>query len=131
MRIGMRIWKWLAVPLLVLTCGMVSLGFAPSTMKATLIVTNARVYTVNAKQPWAEAVAIGGDKILAVGSREKIEVFRDRNTRTIDAHGQLVLPGFTDSHFHLIEGSRTLTQVDLNGTTSIAEVQQRVKDFAG
>lgn len=123
-------WKWLAVPLLVLTCGMVSLGFAPSTMKATLIVENARVYTVNAKRPWAEAVAIGGDRILAVGTKQQIDAFRDHNTRTIDAQGKLVLPGFTDSHIHLLEGSRTLTQVDLNGTASIAEVQQRVKEFA-
>src|SRR5882672_1236014 len=130
MRIGMRVWKWLAVPLLVLTCGMVSLGFAPSTMKATLIVENARVYTVNAKRPWAEAVAIGGDRILAVGTKQQIDAFRDHNTRTIDAQGKLVLPGFTDSHIHLLEGSRTLTQVDLNGTASIAEVQQRVKEFA-
>jgi len=123
-------WKWLAVPLLVLICGMVSLGFAPSTMKATLIVENARVYTVNAKRPWAEAVAIGGDRILAVGTKQQIDAFRDHNTRTIDAQGKLVLPGFTDSHIHLLEGSRTLTQVDLNGTASIAEVQQRVKEFA-
>src|SRR5258707_15863526 len=126
MRIGMRIWKWLAVPLLVLTCGMVSLGFAPSTMKATLIVENARVYTVNAKRPWADAVAIGGDRILAVGSREAIDAFRNENTRVIDAHGRLVLPGFTDSHFHLIEGFRGVTQEDLNGTASIAEGQKRV-----
>jgi len=123
-------WKWLAVLLLVLTCGMVSLGFAPSTMKATLIVENARVYTVNEKRPWAEAVAIGGDRILAVGTKQQIDAFRDHNTRTIDAQGKLVLPGFTDSHIHLLEGSRTLTQVDLNGTASIAEVQQRVKEFA-
>jgi len=113
-------------------CGLAPAGLAASTAtaKATVIVINARVYTVNAKQPWAEAVAVAGDKILAMGSREKIDTFRDKNTQIIDVHGQLVLPGFTDSHFHLIEGSRTLTQVDLNGTTSIAEVQKRVKEFA-
>jgi len=111
-------------------CGLAPAGLAASTAKATVIVINARVYTVNAKQPWAESVAVAGDKILAVGSREKIDTFRDKNTQIIDVHGQLVLPGFTDSHFHLIEGSRTLTQVDLNGTTSIAEVQKRVKEFA-
>jgi predicted amidohydrolase YtcJ len=107
-----------------------SLALAVSSRKATEIVTNARIYTARTKQPWAEAVAIGGDKILAVGSKRKIDSFRDENTRVIDAHGRLVLPGFTDSHIHLIEGSRVLTQVDLNGTASIAEVQRRVKDYA-
>ena len=103
---------------------------AVSSGKATVIVTNARIYTVNAKQPWAEALAIADDKILAIGSKKTIDSFREKNTRVIDAHGRLVLPGFTDSHIHFIEGSRVLTQVDLNGTTSIAEVQKRVKEFA-
>ena len=111
-------------------CGLASWNLAESPAKATLIVTNARIYTVDAKQPWAEALAIGGDRILAVGSKAAVEAFRDRNTNVIDAHGKLVLPGFTDSHIHLLEGSKTLTQVDLNGTTSIAEVQKRVKEFA-
>jgi predicted amidohydrolase YtcJ len=115
---------------LALTCGWIQSGFASSLAKATVIVTNARVYTVNAKQSWAEGVAIGGDRILAVGSKADVEKFRDEKTRTIDAYGNLVLPGFTDSHIHLLEGSLTLTQVDLNGTTSIAEVQKRVKEFA-
>jgi predicted amidohydrolase YtcJ len=106
-----------------------SMALAASSRKATVIVTNARIYTVNAKQFWAEAVAISGDKILAVGSKRKIDLFLDKSTLVIDAHGKLVLPGFTDSHFHLIEGSRTLSQVNLNGAKSIAEVQKRVKDF--
>ena len=106
------------------------IAFAASAEKATVIITNARVYTVNAKQPWAEAVAIGGDKILAVGSKKAIDAFHSKNTRIIDAHGKLVLPGFTDSHIHFLEGSRVLTQVDLNGTTSIAEVQKRLREYA-
>ena len=126
---GKQTWK-LAAALLLATCGIPSLGFAGSAVKATVIVTNARVYTVDAKQPWADAVAIGGDRILAVGSKERVEAFRNKNTQVVDARGKLVLPGFTDSHFHLIEGSRTLTQLDLNGTTSIAEVQERLKKFA-
>jgi predicted amidohydrolase YtcJ len=116
--------------LVAVLCGLAPAGLTAPTAKATVIVTNARVYTVNGKRPWADAVAIGGDRILAVGSSEAIDELRDKNTRVIDARGRLVLPGFTDSHFHLMEGSRTLTQVDLNGTTSIAAVQQRVKEFA-
>jgi len=109
---------------------LVPASFPATSTKATVIVTNARVYTVDAKQPWAEAVAIANDTILAVGSKATVDSFRDANTRVIDAHGKLVLPGFTDSHIHFLEGSRVLTQVDLNGTTSIGEVQKRVKEYA-
>ena len=118
-----------ATLLIALLCAAAMAG-AASTEKATLIITNARIYTVDSKQPWAEAVAVRGDRILAVGSKASIDAFRDKNTQIIDAHGKLVLPGFTDAHIHLLEGSRTLTQVDLNGTASIAEVQKRVKEFA-
>jgi predicted amidohydrolase YtcJ len=113
-----------------LLCGLAPAGWPGPAVKATVIVTHARVYTVDTKRPWAEAIAIHGDRILAVGSSGAVDAFRNKNTKVIDARGRLVLPGFTDSHFHLIEGSRTLTQVDLNGTTSIAGVQQRVREFA-
>ena len=119
-----------ALSFFVFCCALASAELAAAASKATVIVTNARVYTVYAKQPWAQALAISDDTILAVGSNKAIDSFRDKNTHVIDAHGKLVLPGFTDSHIHFLEGSRLLTQVDLNGTSSIAEVQKRVKEYA-
>src|SRR5271157_778616 len=98
---------------------------------ADVIVIHARIYTVNAQQKWAEAMAIGGDRILAVGDMAKVGAFRGNATRIIDAQGHLVLPGFTDSHIHFMEGSLVLTQVDLNGATTVAEIQKRVKAYAG
>jgi hypothetical protein len=95
-----------------------------------IIITNARVYTVNAKHPWADAVAISGDRIAAVGSIKEVEKLRGTDTQMIDAKGHLVLPGITDSHIHFLEGSRLLTQLDLTGVTSITEVQKRVKEYA-
>lgn len=97
---------------------------------ADIIVTNARVYTLNGKHPWVDAVAITGEHITAVGTVKDVEKLRGPDTQMIDAKGHLVLPGITDSHIHFLEGSRTLTQVDLNGTTTIAEVQKRLKDYA-
>jgi predicted amidohydrolase YtcJ len=91
---------------------------------------NARIYTVNAQQPWAEALAIRGDKILAVGSAKDIAAYRGASTKVVDAQGKLVLPGFTDCHIHFMEGSLGLTRVDLNGTKSVAEIQKRVKEYA-
>ncbi len=96
---------------------------------ADTVVINARIYTVNVAQPWAEALAIGGDKTLAVGSAKDIAAYRGPATKVIDAQGRLVLPGFTDCHIHFMDGSLGLTQVDLNGTKSIAEIQKRVKDY--
>lgn len=97
---------------------------------ASVIVTHARIYTVDRAQPWAEALAISGDTLVAVGSEDQIAPFRGPSTRVIDAGGRLVLPGFVDCHVHFLSGSTSLTQVPLAGAKSVAEVQQRVKKYA-
>lgn len=110
---------------------LILLAIAPAAAAtADLIVTNARIYTVNSEHPWAEAMAIQGDKIVAVGDKAQVDAFRGAATRVIDAHGRLVLPGFTDCHIHFMDGSLGLTRVDLNGAGSIAEIQKRVKEYA-
>ena len=102
----------------------------PKSAPADTIIVHGKVYTVNAQKPWAEALAIRGDKIVAVGSNREIERFRGRGTRVIDARGHLVLPGFTDCHIHFLSGSLALGQVNLEGARTVAEIQQRVKDYA-
>jgi predicted amidohydrolase YtcJ len=97
---------------------------------ADTVILNARIYTVNVRQPWAEALAIRGDKLLAVGSDHDIAAYRGASTKVIDAQGKLVLPGFTDCHIHFMEGALGLTQVDLNGAESVPEIQKRVKEYA-
>ena len=114
---------------LVLAC-LLTAPFAVASPTADVIVVNAHVYTVNSQQPWAEAVAIKDGKILAVGDRKFVESHRGNATTTIDAKGRLVLPGFTDCHIHFMDGSLGLTRVDLNGASSVAEIQKRVKEYA-
>jgi len=97
---------------------------------ADSVVVNARIYTVNPQQPWAEAVAIRDAQILAVGSTREVNRYRGANTRVIDAHGRLVLPGFTDCHIHFMEGSLGLTHVDLNGAPTVRDIQKRVSEYA-
>lgn len=97
---------------------------------ADIVLLNARVYTVNPQQPWAEALAIRGDKILAVGKAAEMAPYRGPGTKVIDAGGRLVLPGFTDCHIHFMDGSLGLTQVDLNGAKTVTEIQKRVKEYA-
>src|ERR1041384_8565644 len=77
---------------------------AESKPSATVIVINAAVYTVDKQHPKAEAVAVIGDRIVAVGSRAEIVLWRGPQTKVIDAGGKLLLPGFNDEHVHFIQG---------------------------
>lgn len=123
------LWRHLlpvSVTIIALSAG----AWGQAVTTAETVIVNARIYTVNAKQPWAEALAIRGDKILAVGSAKDIAAYRAASTKVVDAQGKLVLPGFTDCHIHFMEGSLGLTRVDLNGTKSVAEIQKRVKEYA-
>ena len=97
---------------------------------ADTIITNAMVYTVNAQQPWAEAVAIQGERILLVGSAKDVLKRRGSTTKVIDAGGRLLLPGFEDSHVHFVSGSLSLAKVDLAGTKTVEEIQARIRQFA-
>ena len=96
-----------------------------------MIVTHARIYTVDRLHPWAEALAISGGKLAAVGSDQQIAPYRGPATRVLDAGGRLVLPGITDAHTHFVAGSLSLSQVDLHGTNSLEEIQARIREFAG
>lgn len=95
-----------------------------------MVLLNGRIYTVNPAQPWAEAVAIRGDRIMAVGSSDEIARHTGSATQRIDLGGRLVLPGLIDSHIHFLSGSASLSQLDLNGTSTPAEIQQRLRDYA-
>jgi predicted amidohydrolase YtcJ len=97
---------------------------------ADLVVLHGRIYTVNAKQPWAQALAIRDGKILSVGAEREIEKYRGPSTKVIDARSHLVLPGFEDTHVHFTAGSFSLQQVKLDDAGSIGEIQKRVKEYA-
>ncbi|HEU5337301.1 MAG TPA: amidohydrolase, partial [Terriglobales bacterium] len=103
---------------------------APASPPADILLLHARIYTVNARQPWAEALAIRGGNIVAVGSAADIEKYRGPSTRVIDAGGHLVLPGFTDCHIHFMGGSLSLEQINLDDLKTISAIQERVKKFA-
>lgn len=94
----------------------------------TLALVNARIWTADPARPWAEAVAVRGDTIVAVGGNAEIAALG--SDRLIDAGGKLVLPGFIDSHVHFASGSSRLTQVDLTGACSLAEMQARIAAWA-
>ncbi len=103
---------------------------AQSRPAADLIITNAKIWTVDNSLPMAQAVAILGDRIVAVGSSADVDAWRGRNTQVIDAGGMLLLPGFNDAHVHFVSGGMQLTNVQLNDATSAQEFARRIGDRA-
>jgi len=95
-----------------------------------LVIVNAVVHTMDPNQPLAEAIAIYGHRIMAVGSSKDIRKLAGANTRIIDAKKSVVLPGFNDAHTHFLSGGFQLSSVDLRDANSPQEFAQRIKTFA-
>lgn len=91
-----------------------------------LIVTNARIYTVDPNRPVVDAMAVAGGRVLATGPAALVTALRSPSTRVIDLDGRTVIPGMIDSHVHLMGLGQSLRNVDLRGTTSYDEVIARV-----
>ncbi|PYP52512.1 MAG: amidohydrolase [Gemmatimonadetes bacterium] len=96
----------------------------------TIAIVNGVVWTGEPDKPWAEAVAVSGDRIAAVGSTSEIRARISLQTRVIDALGGMVVPGFIDSHVHFLAGGLNLTSVRLRDAHSPAEFISRIKAFA-
>lgn len=92
---------------------------------ADLILSNAAVYTADPARPWAEALAIGGERILAVGTVDEIAAAYSGPVE--DLGGAMVLPGFHDAHSHPIAGGIQSLQCDLSGAASVEETLARVE----
>ena len=97
---------------------------------ADTVVVHGKVYTANAKQPWAEAVAIRAGRTVAVGTDAEIQKWRSAGTKVVDASGRLVLPGFVDCHIHFLDGSLSLGRVNLEGAKDVAGIQERLRAYA-
>jgi predicted amidohydrolase YtcJ len=95
-----------------------------------MILVNGRVWTENPAQPTAQAVALDGSRILAVGDSAAIRKLAGSGTRIIDLGGRLLLPGFNDAHVHFLTGGGSLITVHLGTANSQAEFRDRVAAFA-
>jgi predicted amidohydrolase YtcJ len=98
---------------------------------ADLILLNGALWTVNPDQPWAEAVAIKDDKILEAGTSQEIKEMIGSDTQVVDLKGDLVLPGFIDSHTHFLDGGFSLLGIRLRGVESREEFVARIAAKAG
>ena len=95
---------------------------------ADLVLTNGRIYTVDAAHPWATAIACRDGIIVVIADSDAdVNSFIGPKTRVIDLHGQFAMPGFNDAHVHLAGAGYQKLEVDLEGTASLAEFQQRIR----
>jgi hypothetical protein len=97
---------------------------------ADFVFTNAKIYTVNGAQPWAEAVAVKGNEIVYVGDAAGAEALVGASTVRTDAGGQLLLPGFIDSHVHPIAGGAYATALSLDTSGSVEGWVAAIADYA-
>ena len=97
---------------------------------ASMVITDARVWTGDPNNPWAEAVAVDGEIIIAVGSAETIAAYIGDATQVISVAGSMLTPGFIDTHVHFIDGGAALASVQLRDAASAEEFTNRIAAFA-
>ncbi len=103
---------------------------AQSKPAADLLITNAKIWTGDKAHPAAQGVAVIGDRIVAVGSNSDVEILRGPTTKTINAGGKLLVPGFNDAHVHFVDGGAQLDSVQLNDVTNTNEFVRRIAEQA-
>ena len=110
---------------LVLLFFLPGLAMAQTRRKISLLLYNGKVFSADEKGTIYEAVAVDGEKIVAVGDSKDLQN-KYQATKEIDLQGKLVTPGFNDAHIHFVEVGLSLLQVDLNGSNTLDEARQRI-----
>jgi predicted amidohydrolase YtcJ len=100
-----------------------------TTENPSLAIVNARIWTGDEAQPWAEAIATKGETIIHVGSSEEVRKILADGTKLIDAQGQMMVPGFNDAHVHFIDGGFGLSSVSLRDAKTKQEFIDRIAAF--
>src|SRR5689334_5353947 len=96
---------------------------------ADVVLRNGKVWTVTPERPEVTAIAVLAGRIIAVGSDDDLRPFQGAKSRLIDLAGRRVVPGFHDSHVHLLSAGRLLSQVDLRSAADEAEFGRRLRAF--
>jgi predicted amidohydrolase YtcJ len=102
----------------------------PTAEAITLAVVNARMWTGDARRPWADGMAMSGDRITTVGSSAEVGKLTTSATRIIDARGMMVTPGFIDAHVHFLAGGFGLSSVQLRTARTPQEFVRRIAEYA-
>ncbi len=92
------------------------------------IYRNGRIYTNDPASPWAAAMLVRGEEILAVGDDDEVSGLADSGAKTVDLEKHFVMPGFNDAHVHIGSAGQDWIAVRLNGVKSVAELQKRLAE---
>jgi predicted amidohydrolase YtcJ len=129
-------WALVLLTMMVGARAVISAAETASTVSTDVVYVNGTVFTMNATNAIAQAVAVEGEKIKAAGSTTEIQALIGPKTRVVDLTGKTLIPGFVDAHSHFPEsGIRALYRVDCNSppigsTKSIADIISRLKEAA-
>ncbi|MCJ7523619.1 MAG: amidohydrolase [Candidatus Aminicenantes bacterium] len=104
-------------------------GSAEEGLMADLVLYNGKIFTVDASQPWATAVAIRDGKFVAVGSDAEVKKLIGKDTEMVDLKGRLALPGFNDAHLHFASGGLYLLGIDLRPARDEKEFGSILKGY--
>src|SRR6516225_12131835 len=132
MRAGHRALRAAWPPLLLAAA--VSIAFshpaqqpAASSQELTLY-RDGRIYTNDATAPWAEAMLVRGEEILAIGDDDEVGALADKGAKVVDLEKHFVMPGFNDAHVHLGSAGEDFLAVRLFGAPTVAELQKRLAE---
>ncbi len=121
--------KYFLLPLLSLMLLNADSSGSSARQAPDVIFVNGNIYT-QASPARAQAMAVSGGRIFAIGSNDEIRKLKRNHTEVVDLGGDFVMPGFNDAHVHLAAGGLLHLEVDLVGSKSLAEMQQRIADHA-
>lgn len=122
--------KFKKIWILIVVCAFTISGCQKSTLKADTIYLNTVIWTGNESKPKAQAMAISGDSILAIGSEKEIQLLKGNKTEVVDFNGAFITPGFIDSHVHLMMGGNSLLSVQLRDAKTQEEFKRRISIYA-
>ena len=114
--------RWMTALAVVVALG----GCSAAPLRADTILFNGKVFTANDAQPWAQALAIFGDRVVAVGDSAAIQALAGPSTRRLDLGGRTVVPGFNDAHQH-IEITPPATDLVLPDEPTLAQLESAIK----
>ncbi len=99
-----------------------------SSSRAVTIYHSGRIYTNDPASPWAEAMLVRGEEILAVGDDAEVTGLADKGAQVVDLEKHFVMPGFNDAHVHIGGAGQDWLAVRLNGAQSVTELQKRLAE---
>ncbi len=115
---------------IIAACGVAACSQTEEPASANLVVRDARIWTGNTEQPWAQALATRGDEIIVVGANADVDSLIGEDTVVISVPGSMLVPGFIDTHVHFISGGSGLASVQLRDAATPEDFSARIGAFA-